>query len=88
MAKGGRQPGAGRPKGATSKPRISDYMTEKEVKQLVAKVKEMAFNGNESMIKLLVEQHFGKPLQPVGNPDGTNLTITFDTAFKEEEIKE
>lgn len=84
MARGGRQPGAGRPKGATSKPRLSDFLNDKEVKQLVAKVKEMAMSGNEAMIKLLIEQHFGKPIQPVDNQGNLNVNITFDSAFKEE----
>lgn len=67
---GGKQEGAGRPKGSTTKPRLSDYLTEDEIKQIVAKAKSMALEGNEAMIKLIVEHNFGKPVQPVSGPDG------------------
>lgn len=35
MALGGKRPGAGRPKGSTSAPRFSDYVTEKDRKTFV-----------------------------------------------------
>jgi hypothetical protein len=40
MAKGGKQPGAGRPKGITNVPRFSDYVTEADRKTFVAFVPE------------------------------------------------
>jgi hypothetical protein len=67
MARGGRQPGAGRPKGATTKPRLSDYITEEQVNNLVLKAYEMAATGDSTMLKFILEQHFGKAVQPIGN---------------------
>lgn len=83
MAKGGKQPGAGRPKGSLTKPRLSDFLTKEQVDSLVAKAQEMALSGNETMLKFILEQHFGKAMQPVEGQLSGNLTITFDNSFKE-----
>lgn len=72
----------GRPKGSTTKPRIADYLSEDEVLAIVSKAKELALQGNESMIKMLVEQKFGKAIQPVEGEFKANLTIKFDESFK------
>lgn len=72
MAKfGGKQPGAGRPKGSIKKPRFSDYISEDQVKILVAKAMMMASEGDPHMLKFCLDQHFGKAVQPIGN-DGDN----------------
>ena len=63
----------GRPFGSKSKPQIRDYVTEKEVKSLVLKAKKLASEGNESLLKFLLEQVFGKAPQHI---DAT-LGITF-----------
>lgn len=82
MAKrGGRQPGAGRPKGSTTKPRISDYLTEKQLDKLVKKAYSMAEAGNEAMLKFVLEQKFGKAIQPTDMNIVGDLTINFDPAF-------
>lgn len=76
MAKfGGKQPGAGRPKGSTTKPRITDYLTEDEISEIIKKAKELALMGNEAMIKLIFEQHLGKPAQSMEltGKDGKDL---------------
>lgn len=65
----------GRPKGATNKPKFSSYLTEEQIQQVVAKAMELALKGNEMMIKLITEQHFGKPVQPLSDPDGGSLSI-------------
>lgn len=81
MAKGGKRTGAGRPVGSTTKPRFSDFMTEDEVLAIVAKAKEMALGGNEAMLKLIIEQKFGKAIQPVEGDFTGNLTLSFDKTF-------
>lgn len=81
MAKGGRQPGAGRPKGSTTKPRLSDFLTKEEVGELVSKAYEMAKGGDTTMLKFVLEQHFGKAIQPVEGDFKGNITIKFDNAF-------
>lgn len=82
MALGGKREGAGRKKGSTTKPRISDFLTPKDVQNLLDKAYELAVNGNETMLKFILEQNFGKAMQPVeGNFTG-DISITFDNSFK------
>lgn len=70
MALGGKRPGAGRPKGSTSRPSIKDYMTPADVKKLTEKAKEKALEGDTNMLKFLLEQVYGKAPQPIaGDPD-------------------
>lgn len=71
----------GKPKGAISKPRISDYLTKEQIDALVKKAYSMARRGNEVMLKFVLEQNFGKAMQPVEGEMKGNITITFDTAF-------
>lgn len=79
------QPGIspGRPKGSKSKPRLTDYMSEEEITQIVHKARDLALKGNETMIKLILEQKFGKAVQAVEGDVTGNLTIKFDNAFKQ-----
>lgn len=69
-AKGGKRIGAGRPKGATSsvRPKIVDFVTKKEVTELVATAKKHAKEGKPELLKFLLEQIFGKA------PQGLDLT--------------
>ena len=83
MAKGGKQPGAGRPRGSTTKPRLSDHLSDKEINAIVSKAKELALLGSEAMIKLLIEQKFGKAVQPLEGEMNGNITVTFDNAFND-----
>lgn len=71
----------GRPKGSTQKPRLADYLTAKQTDALVQKAIQLALSGNESMIKLLIEQKFGKAVQPIGGDDERPLIIKFDDCF-------
>lgn len=80
----GHPPMGGRPKGATTKPRFSDYVTEDQVKKMISKAIEMAGEGNETMLKFCLEQHLGKAMQPVEGDFKTSLNITFDNAFTSE----
>jgi hypothetical protein len=73
MAKGGKQPGAGRPK-------IRDHFSEAEIAELVAAAKEKAIT-DPNLMKFLLEQIFGKAVQPIGGDVDRPLTISFDTAF-------
>lgn len=81
MARGGKQPGAGRPKGSTTKVRVADHLSEDEMKQILLKAKEMALAGNEAMIKFLGDHYYGKAIQPVEGDFKGKITITFDNAF-------
>lgn len=72
----------GRPKGSTTKPRISDYLNERDIDALLDKAYEMAVNGNEAMLKFILEQKFGKAVQPTDMNILGNMTINFDPAFK------
>ena len=67
MSRGGKRPGAGRPEGTTKKPKISDYITEAEVKSLVATAKKQAKMKPE-LLKFLLEQIFGKAPQSLELP--------------------
>ncbi len=53
----------GRPKGTTTRPQIRDYFTDADILELVATAKEKAKEGNDAMLKTLLEQIFGKPAQ-------------------------
>ena len=79
--KGGKMPGAGRPKGSTTRPKISDYLSAGQMDTLVKRAFELANMGNETMLKFILEHHFGKAVQPVGNDNDQPLKITFDNAF-------
>ena len=75
MSRGGKRPGAGRPEGTTKKPKISDYITEAEVKSLVATAKKQARIKPE-LLKFLLEQIFGKAPQSLDLP-GEEGELTF-----------
>lgn len=81
--KGGKQPGAGRPKGSTTKPRLSDYLDEKQVNALVRKAYTLADGGDVTMLKFVLEQHFGKAIQPTELDVKGNVNISFDSTFKD-----
>lgn len=88
---GGARPGAGRPKGSTTKLNVTDFFNGKERDQLVLEAKLLAFGDGESkpdkdMIKFLWEQLFGKATQKteLSGADGAALQIVFDKALKGE----
>jgi len=74
MARGGKQPGAGRPKGSTTRPQIRDYFTHDEIVALVEDAKEKA-KTDPSLQKFLLEQIFGKAVQPIGGDKENPLII-------------
>lgn len=75
MAKGGVREGSGRPKGSTTLPKIRDYFTEADIKELVEQVKKKAREGNDNMLKVLIEQIFGRAPQSIEFPEGTSGQI-------------
>lgn len=76
MAKGGKRPGAGRPKGSVTRPQLRDYFTEEEVKQMVEMIKTHMVD-DMTLLKFAAEQIFGKAVQPIsGDPiDRTPIPI-------------
>ena len=81
MARGGKQPGAGRPKGSKNKYSIHDYFTKGDVKEFVEFLKSTYMEDPRLMV-WLGDQLFGKAVQPIGNDNGQPLLIAFDPSFK------
>jgi hypothetical protein len=73
MAKGGKQPGAGRPKGSLTRPRIDvlDYFNEKELKEFWANLKERAKTDSKLAI-YFAEQMSGKAPQAIDHTNNGN----------------
>ena len=71
---------AGRPKGSTSRPQIRDYFSDQEIRELVENAKEKA-KTDPLLLKFLVEQVFGKAIQPIGGEEGQPITFKFDDSF-------
>lgn|SRR3990167_3127925 len=68
--RGGKRVGSGRKKGSTSsvRPKIVDFVTKKEVRELVRVAKTQAKEGKPDLLKFLLEQIFGRA------PQGIDLT--------------
>lgn len=64
MAKGGKQPGSGRPKGSTTRVRVLDHFTAKEIKEFFVNLKVRAETDTKIAI-YLAEQMTGKAVQAV-----------------------
>lgn len=85
MARGGdvsRENGkkGGRPKGSRTLPKIRDYITPEEVKELIQTAKEQAKERPE-LLRFLLEQIFGRAPQSV-NVDG-NLNVSISSILDE-----
>jgi len=83
---GGAREGGGRPKGSTSKLKVSDFFTPEEKEALVEKVKAMvlmADTPDKEIAKFLWEQIFGKATQrtEISGLEGEALRIIFDNSF-------
>ena len=77
MAKfGGKQEGAGRPKGATTRPQLRDFMTDAEIKKFMRDLLKNA-KTDMGLQKFVAEQILGKAPQALelGGADGKDLTI-------------
>jgi len=69
MAKGGKQPGAGRPKGSTTRPQIRDYFTKKDIETIVDMLKTHMVDDMQ-LLKFVAEQIFGKAPQSLDLTSG------------------
>lgn len=81
MAHGGKREGAGRKKGSTQKPKITDFITDKEVQDIISAAKTKAKEGDTRMLTFILEQIFGKAPQSIEANMQGSLVITFDPAF-------
>lgn len=82
MAKGGARPGAGRPVGSTTLPKLRDQLTDAQVNTLVKTAVEKAEAGDSILLKFMLEQIYGKAPQPLtGDKDnpvwlaGVEITV-------------
>lgn len=75
MPRGGKKPGSGRPKGSTSKPKITDYLSEEKMNKLVQKAYKLAEAGDSKLIIFILEQKFGKAPQALTGADGNDLVV-------------
>lgn len=81
MARGGKRVGAGKPKGMTNRPVFRNAVTEAQANRLIAKAIKMADDGDTNMLKFVLEQIYGKAVQPLGNDGDKPLLISFDGTF-------
>lgn len=88
MTLGGKRQGAGRKKGLTNRPIFRNAVTEAQANRLIAKAIKMADEGDTNMLKFVLEQIYGKAVQPLGNEDGKALLISFDATFTPSTPKE
>jgi hypothetical protein len=82
MAKGGARPGAGRPAGSSTLPRLRDQLTPAQIDSLVKTAVEKAEAGDSLLLKFMLEQIYGKAPQPLtGDKDnplylaGVEITV-------------
>lgn len=75
--RGGHRKNAGRKRGSKNKdrPKIRDFVTEKELKELVEVCKAQALDSRPELMKFLLEQIFGKAVQPIGNDENKPFEI-------------
>lgn len=90
MARGGKRPGAGRPKDSKEKQTLIKEQALLRLREIVlneidpvtnALVKK-AKKGDVPAIKELFDRAFGKVPQAITDVDGKSLILAFDTAFK------
>ena len=74
MAKGGKQPGAGRPKGSKNLYSIKDYFKKKDVDEFVEFLKANYMEDTKLMV-WLGEHLFGKVPQAITGPEGGPIKI-------------
>jgi len=79
--KGGRQPGAGRPKGSITRPQLRDFYTKKEQKEFVTVLKERS-KTDSNIAKFVGEQIFGKTPQPIEGHMEHELIFDAETRAK------
>ncbi len=77
--KGGKQPGAGRPKGSTNVPRFGDYVTDAQRKEFVAFVLKR-YKKDMRLATWAGDHLFMKPKQEIGGPDGGPIPVSISEA--------
>jgi hypothetical protein len=82
MAKGGKRIGAGVKEGSI-RPHISQYWTEDEIRDFFRDMYKRAKKSDRIAV-WCGDQLSGKAPQPLSNPDGTPLVISFDSTFKKQ----
>lgn len=75
MARGGARPGAGKPKGTTNRPVLRNALTPQKITALLNKAVSLADSGDSVMLKFLLEQIYGKAVQPIGGDDEKPLVL-------------
>jgi hypothetical protein len=77
MARGGKRQGAGRRLGSKNadRPKIRDFIKPEEITDLVETCKKQALDGRPELMKFLLEQIFGKAVQPIGNDEDKPFQI-------------
>jgi hypothetical protein len=83
MAKGGKRPGAGRPKGSKTVPQFRDFVSDKERKKFVEFVLDQ-YMGDIRLALWLGDQLFGKAPQPLTGEDGEPIAIVGFNFLKHE----
>lgn len=85
MTNGGKRPGAGRPKGSTTRPQIRSYFTDKEIREVIDALKKR-MSQDPQILKFVAEQIFGKATQTLNteDADGVIQPITGVIIMKDE----
>lgn len=76
-----------RPVGSKTRPQIRDYLNKADIESLVEKARKLAESGDQTMLKFLLEQVFGRAPQPLTGADGKAIKISFDKSFEKDETK-
>lgn len=82
---GGPRPNSGRPKGSSHKPKLTDQMTDEEIRDLVIEYKLKAKEDNKVLLHL-IDHIFGKARQNVGldgGEDGKSIIIELSKEIAE-----
>lgn len=78
----------GRPKGSKTRPQLRDFISEDEVKKIIAEAKKKAREGDTGMLKFILEQIFGKAVQPMeGKLEGEFIINISEKIAKKRDIK-
>jgi hypothetical protein len=81
--KGRIKPGfSGNPGGRPKKPRLQDYFSAEEIEELVLRVKQECKGDKTDILKMTVEQIFGKPKQPLVGGDEEDQPIKVEVSEK------
>lgn len=73
--RGGKRAGAGKPKGMTNRPVFRNAVTEAQANRLITKAIAMADEGDTNMLKFVLEQIYGKAVQPVGGEEDNPIML-------------